>query len=85
MSNLSHPEAVVNRLPACIGHYATWCAQDCPQAVAWECLEASRLAQAREDARLARRRAGELGPVGRHLARLGYGPITCRDADTWRN
>lgn len=72
MQRISHHEAEVNRLPSCHGNYAPWCAQDCPQAVAWECLEFSRLAQAREANRLARRRSREVPPERRHLLRLGY-------------
>lgn len=74
MQSLSHNEAGGNRLPSCIGNYAPWCAQNCPQATAWECLTATQLAQAREANRLRRRRAGEVPPERRHLLRLGYAP-----------
>ena len=74
MKNLSHQHVEVNRLPACIGNYSPSCAQDCPQAVAWECLEASRLAQEQEANRLRRRQARMVPPERHHLLRLGYAP-----------
>lgn len=80
------PDANCESVPACLGQYdASRCPWECPRETRWECLEIARLAQDREANQHRRRRAGELGPVGRHLRRLGYGPLTCRDADTWRS
>lgn len=75
-----------NDFPACFGNYQPGCAlySGCAQATRLECLHAAQLEVERRRERLARRRAGELGPVGHHLARLGYPASVCREADDWR-
>ena len=86
---ISNHDHDCNDFPACFGRYQSDCAsRGCERAVRLECLlvaqlEESRLAR-REREKRDRRRAGELGPVGHHLARLGYPASVCREADTWR-
>ena len=71
-------------IPPCFGDYSHRCAGECPRETRRECLAAALLAEQKESNRLARERAGELGPVGRHLVRLGYSVGVAREADRWR-
>ena len=67
--------------PSCFGCYRPACEGRCAERITLKCL-AYRQTLAQEAAnRLARRRAGELGPAGRALVRLGYPPRVAQEAD----
>lgn len=71
----------VNKLE-CFGNYSPKLCGDCPKETRWECLTAAQLQATKEANRLARRRAGQLGPVGRSLAQRGY-PIRIAVEADW--
>lgn len=66
-----------NSIPNCFGKYAAGCSRDgrCDRGLRLECQGAAMLQ------RTCSERPDKLGPVGRHLSRLGYPVRICCEAD----